>query len=110
MRKQRYPVTKYYPHWEVKLEPLILMPCTLLSELILLFAESLSPLDPYVVMLYLFIKNQQSMNTSKVLRLPANRGISSDSSMQDNSQMLWVHFLVVVTFCYWIYFCFLVNM
>ena len=39
-------------HWEVTTGPLTLLPCMLLSELIPLFAGSLSSLDPYVVMLY----------------------------------------------------------
>ena len=40
------------PHWEVNPGPPILLPCMLLSELILLFAGSLSPLDPYEIMVY----------------------------------------------------------
>ena len=37
---------------EVNPGPLTLLPCMLLSELIPLFAESLSPLDSYIFMLY----------------------------------------------------------
>ena len=36
-------------------EPLTLLSCMLLSELIPLFAGSLHSLDPYVVMLYWFL-------------------------------------------------------
>ena len=43
---------KCYPYWEVNPRLLTLLPCMLLSELIPLFAGSLSPLDPYIVMLY----------------------------------------------------------
>ena len=51
-KAKKNPAAKCYPQWEVNPGPLILLPCMLLSELILLFALSLNPLDPYVVMLY----------------------------------------------------------
>ena len=41
--------------------PLTFMSCMLLPELIPLFAGSLSPLGPYVVMLYWFQKNSKFM-------------------------------------------------
>ena len=45
------------------IEPLTFMSCMLLPELIPLVAGSLSPLDPYVVvMLYWFEKNSKSKN------------------------------------------------
>ena len=53
------------PHWEVNPGtdfPLTFMSCMLPSELIPLFAGSLHPLDPYVVMLYQFQKNYKSKN------------------------------------------------
>ena len=44
------------PLWEVNPGPLSLLPFMLLSELVPVYAGSLSPLNPYVVMLYWFQK------------------------------------------------------
>ena len=60
-------VAKCYVHWEVNPGPLTLVPCMLLSELIPLFAESLSPLDliqscSIDSKQFFKSKNQQSIN------------------------------------------------
>ena len=51
MRELKNPVAKYYPKRDLN-PVLTFVSCMLLPELILLFAGSLRPLDPYAVMLY----------------------------------------------------------
>ena len=51
-KKTKNLVAKCYSQWELNPEPLTLMPCTLLSELIPYLLEVSRPLDPYIVMLY----------------------------------------------------------
>ena len=48
---KKNPLAKCYPYWELNPGSLTLLPNIPLSELISLFAGSLSPLDPYIVML-----------------------------------------------------------
>ena len=48
-RIKKNPVAEFYPHWEVNPGSVTFKSCMLLSELIPLSAESLSP---YVVMFY----------------------------------------------------------
>ena len=50
-RKEKNPVAKCYPHREVNSGPLTVLPCMLIFELIPLFAWSLRPSDPHMVML-----------------------------------------------------------
>ena len=60
------------------------------TELIQLFAGSLSPLDPYAVMLYRFKKNAKTKNQ--------HAGHESQRKVS-----VWVHFLVGAKFCYGIF-------
>ena len=50
------------PPWEVNPGPLILLCYMLVSEMIPPLTGSLSPLDPYIVMLYWLKKNSKSKN------------------------------------------------
>ena len=65
--RTKNPVAKCYPHLEVNLGLLTFVSCMLLSELILLSAGSLSPLDPYVVMLYWFQKSPRIVFLSSLM-------------------------------------------